>query len=96
MENEIQNTEQTQPQAEIKTEAPITETASIIDRADAVAKRMEEANKKAEQLLARQEAVAARMMLSGRSEAGQIKKTAEEEQKEQLDEKVKAALGRYK
>jgi len=92
----MQNTEQTQPQAEIKTEAPITETASIIDRADAVAKRMEEANKKAEQLLARQEAVAARMMLSGRSEAGQIKKTAEQEQTEKIDAMVKASLDRYK
>jgi len=93
MENETQPT----IQQEVHTEAnPITETASIIERADAVAKRMEDANKKAEELLARQEAAAARMMLSGRAEAGQIKKTAEEEQKEQLDEKVKAALGRYK
>ena len=96
MENETEK-----PQAGAETEAKkedntISETASIIEKADAVAKRMEQANKKAEDLLIRQEAVAARMMLSGRAEAGQVKKSAEEEVNEKLDADVKAAINRYR
>lgn len=74
---------------------PQSENISIIDKADAVAKRMEEANKKAEELLNRQEAIAARMLLSGRAEAGQ-QKTAEQTAEEKEDEKVKQTLGRYR
>jgi hypothetical protein len=81
---------------EQKTETPITETSSIIDRADAVAQRMEAANKKAEELLQRQEAIAARMMLSGRAEAGQITKTPEQAKKEEIDAKIAETLNRFK
>lgn len=74
---------------------PITETSSIIDKADAVAKRMEEANKRAEELLTRQEAIAARMMLSGKSEAGMPHKTAEQIEKEKLDEEVAQSMKKF-
>lgn len=43
---------------------------NLIDRAEAAAKRMEEANQKAEELLKRNEELAARYVMSGRSEAG--------------------------
>lgn len=75
---------------------PITETSSIIDKADAVALRMEQANKRAEELLTRQEAIAARMMLSGRTEAGSTNKTKEQLQQEEVDKKVSEALKRYR
>ena len=78
--------------SEEKTQQPTTEnpkenitdgdkpaTGSIIDRADTNAKRLEEANKKTEELLGRQEAVAARMMLAGRADAGTPMKTPQEE-----------------
>lgn len=45
---------------------------NMLDRADALARRIEEANKKTEELIARQEAIAARQMLAGRAEAGSI------------------------
>jgi len=73
----------------------ISQTNSLIERADFVAKRMEEANKKAEELLSRQEAILARNMLSGRAEAGYPQKTAEELQKEQIDKKVKDMLSKF-
>ena len=76
-------------------ETPITETTSVIDKADAVAQRMENANKKAEELLIRQEAIAARMMLSGRSEAGQINRTPEEVQKEKVQEEADKIIKQF-
>jgi len=81
---------------EEKVEAPITETTSIIDKADAVAKRMQEQNDRAEQLLIRQEAIAARMMLSGRAEAGQVNKTKEQTDAEEVEKRAQAALKMFK
>lgn len=72
------------------------ETASLIDRADSVAKRMEEANKKAEEHLARMEQVLARQMLSGRAEAGTSNKSKEQTDLEKLEAEVKATLARYR
>ena len=48
----------------------ISASLSMIERADAIIKRIEEGNKRAEELLARQDALAARIALSGRAEAG--------------------------
>ena len=61
-------------------------TDDILSRAEASAKRMEEANLKAEELLKRQEQIAARLILSGKSEAGitPVQKSDEEIKKEQL------------
>jgi len=76
--------------------ASITETASIIERAENVAKRIEEANKRAEELVNRNEAVAARIMLSGKAEAGAQAKTPAQTEQEKVDAQVEAALKRYK
>lgn len=51
---------------EIKQENNLT----LIEQAEAVAKRIEEANKRTEELLKRNEEVLSRSMLSGRSTAG--------------------------
>jgi hypothetical protein len=45
---------------------------SLIDKAEAVAKRIEEANKKSAELLERHEQALAKQLLGGRSEAGYI------------------------
>lgn len=58
--------------------SPTLESLTMIEKADAAAKRMEEANKKTEELLVRQEAIAARMMLSGRADAGMVVQKKEE------------------
>lgn len=47
------------------------ESLSVLDRAEAVAKRIEEGNKRAEELLSRNEQIASRMILGGRTDAGQ-------------------------
>lgn len=76
--------------------ASITNTDSIIERADAIATRIENSNKKAEELLARHEAVAARILLGGRAEAGAPVKTPEQSLKEKQEAEVKAALTRFR
>jgi hypothetical protein len=72
------------------------ETASLIERADRIAERVEKANQKAEELLIRQEAIAARMMLSGRAEAGQTPKTSEEMRKEQVQKEVAEIMKKFR
>jgi len=73
-----------------------SETINLIDRADSVAKRMEEANKKAEDNLRRLEDLTARQLLGGRAQAGTTMKSKEEVEKEFLDEQVKKTVSRYK
>ena len=80
---------------ETKSESPQTSEPSLIERSEAIAKRMEEANAKAELILRKQEELASRTLLSGRAEAGKGK-TQEELQKEKLDADVAAALKRFK
>ena len=72
------------------------ETASLIDRADNVAKRMEEANKKAEELLIRQERIATRLMLGGRSDAGAVQKTPEQARKDEIETEVSKILKKFR
>lgn len=84
-----------QKPVEIKKDAVI-ETTSIIDRADAVAKKLQEQNDRTELLLQRQEAIAARMMLSGRAEAGQVQKTPQQAAEEQMNEEVNRRLNMFK
>lgn len=90
-------TEKAEQEKEVKINPnPIVETTSIIDKADATATRMEIANKKAEETLIRLEAIAARMMLGGRAEAGQVNKTPEQTATEATDARVAIALKKYK
>jgi hypothetical protein len=55
---------------EVKKEEPL----SVLDRAESIAKRIEDGNKKAEELLKTQEALATKLILGGRSEAGSVQK----------------------
>lgn len=67
-----------------KNEVPATtspDTSSLIAKADAVAARMEAANKVAEELLRRQEEILARNMLSGRAEAGSVVRIESDDEK---------------
>jgi hypothetical protein len=82
--------------SEIPSLVQTTESKSLVEKADAVAKRMEEANKKAEQLIERQEALAARLRLEGRAEAGQKIKGAAEIEAEKLNADIANTLNKFK
>ena len=62
-------------------------TTPLIDIANAAAERMEKANEKREELLQREEEIAARRMFSGRADAGKevVQKTQEEVDQEAAD-----------
>lgn len=77
-----------------KKETPKTD--DIISKAEAIAKRIEEGNKRTEELLKIQEQQIARVMLSGRAEAGTVAKTPEEEKNEMLDKLIKTQLAKYR
>ena len=77
-------------------EAPAPSNLTLIEKADAVAKRMEEANKKAEELIRRQEEITARMLLSGRAEAGQIQKSPEQANEEEAQKQANAIIKRFR
>jgi len=89
----VDDISQTKPQEPITPK--VEDTANILEKAESIAKRIEEANKKSEELVARQEAIAAKMLLSGRAEAGTIQKTPEQTKKEELDKIVKEQLSKY-
>lgn len=65
-----------------------------LDRAESLVKTLEEQNKKAEEITARMEQAAARMILGGRADAGREALTPEEMKKREAqsmaDEMVKA------
>lgn len=69
---------------------------SVIKQTDALVERMEKANKQAEELLKRNEAVLSRMILSGRGEAGSITRTPEEIEAENVKKEADAILNRFK
>lgn len=103
------NNEETQPQeskpedtareTEVSNEdtkiGNVEEAPNMLDRADATAKRIEEANAKTEALIRRQEQVAARMLLAGKTNAGQVK-SPEEMTKDSDEEKALAIVNRFK
>jgi hypothetical protein len=93
MEETTQNA--TEQSTENKGDGNIPTTANLLDRADSIAKRLEAANAQAEKRIAREEAIAARMLISGRSEAGIPPKTVEQTEKEKVDEDIKKTLGRF-
>lgn len=69
---------------------------SMLERADSIAKRLEAANLKAEELVKRNEAVAARIMLSGRADAGAAVKTPEQLEEEAIEAEAQRALKRFR
>lgn len=74
----------------------IQSPSSIIDRADQIREKLENAIKRNEEILQRQEAVAARLLLAGQAQAGSINKTPEQIKQEEEDARVKAILAKYK
>ena len=92
----MENENQEPSKEEASKEPAIADTSTLIQKAEAVASRMEIENKKFEDLIKRQEDAAARIMLSGKATAGEPKKTAEEEKEEALNKMVKDAYSKYK
>lgn len=70
----------------------VTESISVVDKAEAAAKRIEEANKKAEELLKKQEEIAARGILGGKSNAGIQPVAPKEESPIEYAERVRKGL----
>lgn len=67
------------------------ETTQLIDDANLAAKRMEDANKEKKDLLDREESLAAKKVLGGRSEGGIVKKEETEDEKWAKDAKIRYA-----
>jgi hypothetical protein len=76
---------------EIQSEqSPAQTEPNLLERAEAVAKRIEEANIKAETILTKNEAILSRIMLSGRSTAGQEPAKPKEETSAEYAKRVMA------
>ena len=60
---------------------------SMIEQAEKAAQRLEHANKVMEELVKRQEAIEARRMLGGQSEAGNREPEVSKEEKDKMDMK---------
>lgn len=69
----------------------VKEEPSVLQQAEAIAKRIEDANNKAAELLAKQEQQLSRIMLSGRSQAN-----LETPQKSENDKKKEGAMNFFK
>lgn len=86
--------EQTQEEGEKSTGTDVNnsvgntpKSSSVLDRTDALVKRLEEANKVAERHLAKQEELYARQKLGGNSEAGKSPEKQKEESPEDYAER---------
>ena len=71
-------------------------TASLIERADALRKGLEETEARIKGHIDRFESIAARTILSGRAEAGQISKTPEQITKEEVDRQAAEIIKRFR
>lgn len=69
---------------------------NTFDKAEAMAKRIEEANKRQEEILKRNEEIASKILLSGRAEAGQVRKSPEQEMDEEADRQAKEIIKRFR
>jgi len=74
----------------------IPETRSMVERAEAAGKEFRETLNEMRLERQKMEAIAARMMLSGRAEAGSQFKTPEQEEKEKVEAEVSKSLNRFK
>jgi hypothetical protein len=74
----------------------VSETMSIIERAEKTQKLLDEANAKAERYKNEIEALIARRLLSGKAEAGTLNKSKEELEKEAADKEIKDILARFR
>lgn len=69
---------------------------SILEQAEAIAKRIEESNKKAEEILAKNEQQLSRIMLSGRSNAGYETPAKREETPKEYKDRIMRGLNEGK
>lgn len=69
--------------------------ASMLDKADAIVKRLEDANKRSEELLRQNTELYTRMRMRGEASAGSINKTPEQIQKEKDDVERKATIEKF-
>lgn len=73
----------------------VVPTASLLERADALRKGLEETEKRIKEHIDRFENIAARQLLSGRSEAGTVNKTPEQINKEETDRQSAEIVKRF-
>lgn len=73
----------------------ISNSISMLDRADATVVKIQEANKRAEELVLKQEAIASRIALSGRADAGFIEKKEEISDRELARKVMKGEINPY-
>jgi len=85
-----------------KTGEKVVVEASILEQAEAIAKRIEEANAKSQEILKKNEETISRIMLSGRSNAGQtqVAEDAETRKKKMAREffkgtEIEKAIAKY-
>lgn len=64
------------------------EPVDLLTRSENIAKRIEEANKKAEEILNKNEQTLSRIMLSGRAEAGQTQQKPKEETPKEYKDRI--------
>lgn len=92
--------EETQPETATTVEeakAPIIlETSSMVERVENSDKSIKEQVDRFEKLVERSEAMNARMMLGGKTEAGTVTKSPEQEIKEKAEAEAKEILDRLK
>lgn len=96
MEQEQKQSEQSNQNTNVGGEP---ETATILDRADNAVKKLEALEaieKRLDEKVNRIESAAARIIMGGRSQAGQAQKTPEQIQQEKIDEEVKRIVSGYK
>ena len=74
----------------------IPETRSMVERAEVAGDKISKLIETADKLVARNEALVARMMLSGRAEAGGQFKTPEQKEKDEIEEEAKKAIDRFR
>jgi hypothetical protein len=89
---EEQNKEQNQQPATDTGTGNLPSTANVLDRADSLNQRLEQNIKKSEELSARIEAAAARILLSGRADAGIPVKTKEQKEAEDIKAEIEKNL----
>ena len=102
-EKETQETEEKTPEETPTEDAKVdnaggdfTPTSTLLDRADSINQKLEKNLEEARKIAARQEEIAARMIISGRAAAGTPQKTPEDKKQEEIEEEVAKIVDRFK
>jgi len=73
----------------------VQSTPSMLERADALNKSIQDGIARLEKLKDENEAIAARILISGRAEAGQVSVSPEQERKERIDKEVQNIVNAF-